>query len=195
MSYITNVLSGRLGHFNSTSTCFAIECKNKLQNIQRPYDIILLILLQAVQYLFHTLLLEKSGDDRIIKVNVKKISYEQFRQLYCVVLSFFVTIFCALNPSYKKDLAYNLFNILDEPEMSERVLSTFDSIGINKNFKREIDIMPIAVVLWAEVVDVLNSGDKEDIKAVLSFINICLAIYGGVFETIKKETNLYSLQK
>ncbi len=92
--YLRDIISGRVKHWNETNNAVVSDLWNKLENLDSPNALILKHFLVAANLVVESLMgFHKTKIREIIDVDPKKINIQQFRQLYCILLSYFAFLF------------------------------------------------------------------------------------------------------
>lgn len=180
--YLKDVISGRIKHWNETNNVVVTELWNRLEAMRNPSTMTLKHFLVAAGIVVDRLM----GFERQMKVKAvidipcRKVSIEQFRQLYCILLSYFTFLFCTSNPHLKEEKKEALYELIDQPELAKKLLSSLDKIG-------KADMSNTAFEVWNNVVETIGFGQKDDFLQALYLMGILKEPYKGAVDNIKAE--------
>lgn len=181
--YLRDVVSGRIKHWNKTNNVVISELWNKLENLESLNGLILKHFLVAANLVIESLMrLQQPKIKEIIDINPKKVNIQQFRQLYCILLSYFTFLFYTSNPYLRKEQKQVLFQVVEEVELAKELFQSLDKIG-------KFDMFDIGKEVRDRVVDVIGFGDKENFFQIYYFIRISANRYGTAVDNIKLEIN------
>lgn len=181
--YLRDVVSGRIKHWNETNNVVVSELWNKLENLESPNSLILKHFLVAAKLVVESLMgLQQLKIKEIIDIDPKKVNIQQFRQLYCILLSYFTFLFYTSNPYLKEQQKEALLQVVEKIELAKKLLESLHKIG-------KIDMFAIGNKVWNEVVEIIGFGDKENFFQISFFIKISANRYGTAVDNIKLEVN------
>lgn len=181
--YLRDAVSGRIKHCNETNNLVVSELWNKLENLESPNSVIIKHFLVTANLVVESLMgFQQSKIKEIIDIDPKKVNIQQFRQLYCILLGYFTFLFYTTNPYSKQQQQEALFQVIDQPELTKKLLQSLDKIG-------KIDMFAIGNKVWSEVVEIIGFGDKENFFQIDYFIRISVKLYETAVDNIKLEIN------
>ena len=179
--YLKGVISGRIKHWNETNVVVINELWNKLENLESPNGLILKHFLVGAGSVVKSLTgFQQPKIRELIDIDVRKLDVQQFRQLYCILLSYFTFLFYTSNPYLKKEQKQALFQVVGEVELAKELLQSLDKIG-------KIDMFVIGKEAWDKVVDVTGFGNKEHFLQITYFIRISALDYEIAVDNIELE--------
>jgi hypothetical protein len=180
--HLRDAISGKIKHWNETNNVIVSELLNKSENLGSPHDLIFKQFNIAALLVVEKLIGFPDESVKIIDIDVKKISIHQFRQLYCVLLSYFAFIFYTSNPFLKEELKKALFTVTEEPKLIEKHLQSLDEIG-------KIDMMRIGGKVLDELVKIIGFGTRMDPGQLVAFTIFSAEIYKEAVKNIKAKLN------
>lgn len=177
--YLSDVISGRIKHLNETKNVVISDLWNKLEKIRAPNDFILKRLLVAVGWTADSLMgMHAAKVKRIVDIDPKEIDIEQFRQLYAVLLSYFVFLLYFTHPFLKDELRESLLELTDRPEIATRLLQSLDKIG-------KMDLLTIGTEVWRRVVKILGYDEEMNMVQISVFTELSFSEYKNAGDDIK----------
>jgi len=177
--YLSDVISGRIKHLNETKNVVISDLWSKLEKIRAPNDFILKRFLVAVGWTADSLMgMHTAKVKRIVDIDPKEIDIEQFRQLYAVLLSYFVFLLYFTHPFLKDELKKSLLELTDRPEVARRILQSLDKIG-------KMDLLTIGTEVWRRIVGILDCGEEMDIVQISVFTELSFSAYKRAGDDIK----------
>lgn len=181
--YLRDVISGTIKHWNETNDVVVSELWNRLENLESPNSLILKHFLVAAKLVVESVMgFQQVKTKEIIDVDPKKVNIQQFRQLYCILLSYFTFLFYSSNRYLKEEQKEVLFQVIEEVELAKELLQSLDKIG-------KTDMFAIGKEVWDRVVDVIGFGDKENFVQIYFLIKISAKPYETAVDNIKLEVN------
>jgi len=124
----------------------------------------------------------------IIKIDCKKVDTEKFRQLYTVMLSYFLFFFNVTNRALKEDVKKALIEVTNRPEVVQRIFQQ-----LSKCYSKstgEINRASLGGKIWDEIVEITGFGEKTDPGRLAYFIMFSGKAYKEAVKDIKAEFNL-----
>ncbi len=182
--YLRDVVSGRIKYLNETNNPVVNELWNRLEKLENPNALRLKHFLVAAGFFVDSLmgLHQTNVPKEILNVNPKDINIQQFRQLYCILLSYFTFLFYTNNPYLKEEQKQVLFQVVEEVKLAKELFRSLDKIG-------KFDMFATGKEVWDSVVDVIGFGDKKNFFQIEYFIRISAIPYEIAVNNIKLEIN------
>ena len=182
-SYLADVVSGRIRHWNETNNVIIKELWGKVENLPKPFDLVLRHFLVSAGIVVESLVGPNRRSKQILDIELKKISIQQFRHLYSVLLAYFCFMFYVVNPFLKEQLQRTLLEIVAEPQSVLKLLRSLERIG-------KLDMARLSGEVWDKVVDVTGFGTKDHAGQLVYFGMVAGHAYVEAAKRIKAELTI-----
>jgi len=181
------------------------ELSNKLQDLETPNSIVFRHLLSSVGVVVESIsgpappwlsgLNYQRGSWRIIDIDVTRMGLQRFRQLYRVLLTYFVFVFYSTHLFLEEELKTALFEILEERDSTERILESLDRIGkmhMGPTGRQEIRserwmAWRLTRRVWDEVLEIVGFGIERRPEEFLYFGLVSGKAYEDAVQNIEME--------
>ena len=186
--YCRDVISGKIGYYNRIKIPLDNELWKKIGDLYNPNDMIFKNFIVSAGIVIDDLMGMSKNEQKIIKIDCKKIDKEKFLQLYTIILSYFVFLFKITNKSPKKDIKEALIEVTNRPEVVQRIFQQ-----LSKCYSKstgELNMASLGGKIWDEIVEMTGFGEKMDPGQLVYFIMISGEAYKEAAKDIKAEINL-----
>lgn len=181
--YLRDVVSGRIKHRNKSEGVVVDELWRKAEKLESPYASILENFIVSAGHVAEWLIWPEEKSETNIDINMKKIGLQEIRQLYCVLLSYFVFMFSYHAPlASKEELKEALFKVTDQPNLAKAIFQALSKTG-------EINSYSVESIVWGEIVKILGSGDKKDPMQLVGFGMVLSGALTVALKEIGQELN------
>ena len=185
--YFFNVVSGRLYHWSITNDTVSNELWENAKRLAEPFDGIFKHFVVASSIVVENLFGPRSkASKRLVSVNIKKMSVEQFRELYTSLLTYFVFIFFTTNSLPKEDLKNKIALLTGDSERLRTVL-----LSLNKIRRVDLeatDSYPAEGLIFNAIAGITKNPDLEsNLSVFMPFTLFLQASYNKALANIRNE--------
>lgn len=181
ITWISNVVTGRYQHWNDTNNTYISFLLERSKEFPPAIEPLFTQFTLSSYTVVDFLVGPDKGSKRIIKIDPKTITSEQFRLLHNLNIWTFVALFGRQNPQLRDSFyaACRDFIGLEEVENGRSLTQTAIEM-------EEIDISKVCLTLYPEITCILKIRSKS-IFDELMLTPLFTAVYSGAVEAYKKE--------
>jgi hypothetical protein len=173
-----------VSHWNNTNDAVVNELWYKAKNLDSFYKSIFQPFIVSASVLVESLIGPENQNKDILDIDLKKINLEQFRQLYYILVCYFVVLYYFTNPFLKDELKKALFKVLEESDFLKTILRDLDKLIVNS--RRKLKLGTIGGKVWEKVVGTIGLGSKDNPSQLVLFIMVSGEAYKQALINIKK---------
>jgi len=160
LGYLADALSGRIRHWNKTNNLVIAELWSRAEKLQEPRNQILKDFIVSAGLLTEALFVRAQGSKSLIHANPKKLTVDQFRKLYDVLLTYFVFVFRATNPDRSEQIRIALLRVVSDSKLADDIHAgcVLQSLG---NKEAKMQLTRASSWVWSQVAEIIGAGDPQ----------------------------------
>jgi hypothetical protein len=183
LKYLRDVVSGRIKHRNRTEGVVINELWSTVENLEKTHVPIFQSFIVSAGHVAEWLIWPEEKTEANINIDIKKIGLQQVRQLYFVLLSYFIFMFSYHAPlASKEKLKKALFEVTNQSNLAKAIFQDLSKTGV-------IDSYSVESIIWGEIVKILGSGDKRDPIQLVAFGMVLSGALSVALKEITEELN------
>lgn len=178
--YVYNVVTGQFAHWNDTNNRIVSSLWERVESLDPPQEAIYRHFVIGASLCVDYLLSPSKGEDRILDKNPRNVDFNQFRELYTLLLSSMARTYEALNPSLSADIRSGY------KEVTGTKLEG-GPMPLSRNEDGDPDLSHIATEIWGSVVEIVESDQGDTTLEAYPFITLYLTVLSDAFEDINNQ--------
>ncbi len=186
LKYLADVLSGRIGHWTETNNVVVTELWNRAERLGAPYDEILKQFTVSAGLIADALFLRHKGSNSPVHGNPKKLTVEQFQQLYSVLLAYFVFIYRANNPAQSEQIRGALLNVVTDHKLADDIHAGCVLQSLSDK-EAKFDLARASNWVWGQVTKLAQAGDSQSLEQWVWFGIFAGELYKSAINRIMSE--------
>jgi len=153
LGYLCDVLTGRIAHWTTTNNVVVTEVWNKIGSLPEPQCSIFRSFHVSAGCVVEALVGPGTQSRSVgLHFNLKEISIDQFRDLYDILLTYFVVLFSRTHSERGTALMEDLNKVVSNQGSSQQLIDSLSEI-------EEVDMAALGGKTWDQVVSILGFGD------------------------------------
>lgn len=182
-SYLYNVVTGQYAHWNDTNNQIVSSLWERVESLDPPQETIYRHFVIGAALCVDYLLNPDKGEDRVLNVNPREVDFDQFRELYTLLLSSMARTYEALNPSLSSI-------IRDGYKQVTGTQLEGGPMPLSRDEDGDPDLSHVATEIWGSVVEVSGSDQGDTMLEAYPFITLYLTVLSDAFEDINNEIDV-----
>ncbi len=184
ITWIRNVFTGRIRHWTSTHNVVVNALWQSSERLPPIHRLVLRSFGPAVDFILESILLTERKKWRTTQIDLRKIEVGQFRQLYAILLTYFVCLLCLYRESFRS-MAHELHRAVEtttgEVEITRKVVAIFDqeksTKALDQARKPSGFLFAVEAAIWDEIARIIGLGNRTDLGQKVTFSLVVSTTY------------------
>lgn len=183
LSYIGNVVTGRIAHWNSANNQVTTRFWNRAEQFPKYLQIPVKAFVACSSSLVDVLLGPDQGSNRLLAKDPLEITASQFTEIHTVVIESLAGVFLQMNPSFAPSVAAALTEVTGRNPIDSRAFRLIGQLS-------EPDVWATGKAVWEELVSISGSKQGTGPIEVYHFAYIMGSVSVKMVQRIRREFEL-----